>query len=538
MEPLKAEALTLSYKGTGDVVHDLSVKIPLGAVTSIIGPNGCGKSTLLRALSRLLKPRLGTVFLDGEEIHRRPAKEVARRLGLLTQQPLAPEAITVEDLVSRGRYPHQSFLRAPTERDSGFVERALELAGMVELRHRPVDELSGGQRQRAWIAMTLAQDTPILLMDEPTTFLDIAHQQEVLNLILKLNRKEGRTVVLVLHDINNAVQVSDHVMLMQDGRIIGEGPASEVVFTELLEQVFGVPCDVLIHPLTGHPVSMPRGSAPRFEEPRLAEVATELKTANLTAGYNGQRVVKDVSVTPPAGSVTAVIGPNACGKSTMLRAMSRLLEPMGGAVLIDGRPVSDGTHRSFARRLSILNQEQPIPSGFLVEDLAAVGRYPFQSWYRQWSNQDQRAVDRALEMAGVFNLRMRPIDQLSGGQRQRARFAMSLAQDTPVLLLDEPTTFLDIAHQVEILDMMWELNRREGRTIIMALHDIWQASRYADYLIAMKEGRVIAAGSPGQVVTPTLVRDLFDLDAEIVDDPVSGKPFAFPLPPNSEKPSA
>lgn len=538
MEPLKANGLTLAYKGSGDVVRDLSVSIPRGAVTSIIGPNGCGKSTLLRALSRLLKPRLGTVLLDGEEIHRLPAKEVARRLGLLTQQPSAPESITVEDLVRRGRYPHQSFLRPPTERDHGFVAQALELAGMTELRDRPVDELSGGQRQRAWIAMTLAQDTPILLMDEPTTFLDVAHQQEVLNLILRLNREEGRTVVLVLHDINNAVQVSDHVMMMQDGEIVGAGLTGDVLSTGLLERVFGVPCDVLVHPMTGHSVSMPRGTASLREEAPLAGAATELMTDCLTAGYNGRMAVDSVSVIPPAGAVTAIIGPNACGKSTLLRVMARLLKPMGGAALIDGRPVSGGTHRSFARRLSMLSQEQPLPDGFSVEDVAAVGRYPYQSWYRQWSCEDQRAVDGALAMADVASLRQRPVESLSGGQRQRVRFAMSLAQDTPALLLDEPTTFLDIAHQVETLDMIWELNRREGRTIVMALHDLAQACRYADYLIAMKEGKVIAVGSPGQIVTPSLVREVFDLDAEIVRDPVSGKPMALPRWAGPENPSA
>ena len=176
----------------------------------------------------------------------------------------------------------------------------------------------------------------------------------------------------------------------------------------------------------------------------------------------------------------------------------------------------------------MLSQEQPLPSGFLVEDAAALGRYPYQSWYRQWSREDQCAVDRALDMTGVASLRHRPVESLSGGQQQRARFAMSLAQDTPALLLDEPTTFLDIAHQVEALDMIWKLNRREGRTIIMALHDIGQACRYADYLIAMKEGKVIAAGCPDQIVTPGLIREVFDLDAEIVRDPVSGKPLALP----------
>ncbi|HEY8415045.1 MAG TPA: ABC transporter ATP-binding protein, partial [Thermaerobacter sp.] len=213
MNRLLAQNVTLSY-GREAVIRDLTLEIPDGAITAIIGPNGCGKSTLLRALARLMIPRGGAVLLDGQAIHRRPTRKVARELGLMAQHVVAPEAITVEDLVSRGRYPHQSWLRPMSEANRATVERALEWVGMTDLRHRPVDELSGGQRQRAWLAMTLAQDTPILLLDEPTTYLDVAQQQAFFALIRRLNREEGRTIVMVLHDVNDAAQVSDHLIVM------------------------------------------------------------------------------------------------------------------------------------------------------------------------------------------------------------------------------------------------------------------------------------------------------------------------------------
>jgi len=529
MARLQANAITLSYGGPEAVVQDMTVHVPDGAVTAIIGPNGCGKSTLLRALARLMTPRSGAVLLDGEAIHRQPTRQVAKRIGLLPQQPSAPEAITVEDLVQRGRYPHQAFFQPPSEHDRRSVERALELAGVVELRHRPVDELSGGQRQRAWIAMALAQETSILLLDEPTTYLDIAHQQEVLALVRKLNREEERTIVLVVHDVNNAAQVSDHVVAMREGGIVAEGPPEVVLASEMLEQVFGVACDVVPHPETGLPVSVPRGKAPVPGKARSNGGDLELRAERLSVGYGRVQVVEGVSVSPPPGQVSAIVGPNACGKSTLLRAFARLLPPMEGMALLDGKPVQEGSHRDLARRLGLLSQGAVAPPGVPVEDLVAVGRYPYQRWYRQWSRADQEVVDRAMEAAGVVDLRWRPVDTLSGGQRQRVWLAMALAQETEVLLLDEPTTFLDIAHQVEVLDLVWELNRNQGRTVVMVLHDLGQACRYADYLVVMKDGRIMAAGSPNDIVTPTLLRDTFDLEACIAPDPMTGRPLVLPV---------
>jgi iron complex transport system ATP-binding protein len=524
---LEADAVTLAYDAE-PVVAGLSLRIPDGQVTSIIGPNGCGKSTLLRALVRLMRPRGGAVYLDGQSVHRLRTKEVARRLGLLPQQSTLPEAITVEDLVRRGRYPHQSFFQQPTARDQAVVERAIELAGVADLRERPVDELSGGQRQRAWIAMVLAQETPVLLLDEPTTYLDIAHQQEVFALVRRLNREEGRTVVMVLHDINDAARVSDHIVAMRDGAIVAEGAPEVVIAPDHLEAIFGVPCDVVAHPEHGTPVCVPRGRD--LESEADGARACAIRADRLSSGYGGRRVVNEVTVEIPAGRVTAIVGANACGKSTLLKTLARLLEPLGGGATLDGRPIREGRHRDFARRLAMLAQGPVAPPGVLVEELVAAGRYPYQRWHRQWSADDEAAVERALRATGIEELRWRVVESLSGGQRQRVWVAMALAQDTPVLLLDEPTTFLDIAHQTEVLDLVHELNRREGRTAVMVLHDLAQACRYADYLVAMRDGEVVAAGAPGEVVTVDLVREVFGIDCCVTPDPRTGKPLVLPVP--------
>lgn len=529
MTRLLADQITLSYGGASDVLAGFSLNIPDGKVTSIIGPNGCGKSTLLRALARMMAPRDGAVILDGEQIHQLSTKEVARRLCLLSQQPTAPEAMTVEDLAYRGRYPHQSLLQAPSGKDHAAVERALELAGMTTLRHRPVDELSGGQRQRAWIAMALAQETDLLLFDEPTTYLDIAHQQEVLALVHRLNREEGRTVVMVLHDINNAAMVSDHIVALRDGKIVSEGAPEDVLNPVLLEQVFDVSCDVVTCRRANMPFSVPRSRITfgKAEYPCDFSRCT-LCTNHLCAGYARRAVLDDVSLDIPTGRISAIVGPNACGKSTLLRTIGRLLNPTDGGVTLDGLPVRDVSHREFSRRLAVLSQGSVAPDGVLVHDLVAVGRYPYQRWYRQWSKDDERAVQRAMEATGVADLRWRPVETLSGGQRQRVWLAMALAQETDVLLLDEPTTFLDIAHQVEVLDLVLELNRNEGRTVVMVLHDLGQACRYADYLVAMKAGRVVASGAPSEIMTPRLVRDVFEVESSIVPDPLSGRPLVLP----------
>lgn len=254
---LAAAGLSLGY-GDRTVVDDLDLVIPPGKVTAIVGANASGKSTVLKAMSRLLAPRTGAVLLDGKEIHRTPTKEVARTLGLLPQSPVAPEGIAVADLVGRGRHPHQGMLSRWSAEDDAAVARALEVTGTADLADRAVDELSGGQRQRVWIAMVLAQETDVLLLDEPTTFLDIAHQIEVLELCADLNADSGHTLVAVLHDLNQACRYATNlIVLAPGGRIAAQGDPREIVTAELIADVFGLPCRVMDDPETGTPMIVP-----------------------------------------------------------------------------------------------------------------------------------------------------------------------------------------------------------------------------------------------------------------------------------------
>ena len=255
---LEARDLTLGY-GDAPVVEALSVDVPDRRVTVLVGANACGKSTLLRGLSRLLRPTSGQALLDGRAIHTLPSREVARTLGLLPQTPVVPDGITVVDLVGRGRHPHRSAMRAWSTADEKAVTEALVLTGTLDLAARPVDELSGGQRQRVWLAMALAQDTDLLLLDEPTTYLDIAHQVEVLDLLLDLNRQRGTTIVMVLHDLGLAARYADHLVVMRQGRLHCQGRPTEVVTEEMVADVFGLACRVVPDPVAGTPLIVPVG---------------------------------------------------------------------------------------------------------------------------------------------------------------------------------------------------------------------------------------------------------------------------------------
>lgn len=256
MQRLTADSVTLGYDQRV-IAENLSVEIPDHSFTVVVGPNACGKSTLLRALSRMLRPSGGDVLLDGQSIHRLPAKKVARTLGLLPQSSIAPDGITVADLVSRGRYPHQGLLRQWSPQDERIVRESMESTGVGELADRYVDELSGGQRQRVWIAMALAQQTPLLLLDEPTTYLDIQHQIDVLDLCAELHETQGRTLVAVLHDLNHAARYATHLIAMREGAVVAEGAPGDIVTAELVEEVFGMRCQVIEDPESGTPLIVP-----------------------------------------------------------------------------------------------------------------------------------------------------------------------------------------------------------------------------------------------------------------------------------------
>lgn len=253
VSPLIAENLDLAYDQRL-IVSDLDVSIPDGKFSIIVGPNACGKSTLLRALARLLPPAKGSVLLDGNNIEKMKTKKIAQRLGLLPQSSIAPDGITVAELVSRGRHPHQSFLRQWTDADEAAVLSALRATNTEELSSRLVDELSGGQRQRVWVAMVLAQETSLLLLDEPTTFLDVAYQIELLDLFSQLNHEYGHTLVAVLHDLNQACRYADEIIAMKNGAIVAQGPPEAIITSELVHEVFGIDCTVIDDPVTGAPM--------------------------------------------------------------------------------------------------------------------------------------------------------------------------------------------------------------------------------------------------------------------------------------------
>ena len=262
---LVAEAVSLGY-GDRTVVDQLSFVVPDGQVTAVVGANACGKSTLLRGLARLLRPTSGAVLLDGEQIHRTSTRKVARTLGLLPQAPVTPEGVSVVDLVSRGRHPHHGALRRWGAEDDAAVAEALVLTGTTELAERAVDELSGGQRQRVWVAMALAQGTDVLLLDEPTTYLDVAHQMDLLELLRDLNAARGTTIVMVLHELNLAARFADHLVAMCDGRVVASGAPGEVLTEETVREVFGLPCRVIPDPVSGTPLVVPLGRQRRDAE--------------------------------------------------------------------------------------------------------------------------------------------------------------------------------------------------------------------------------------------------------------------------------
>lgn len=255
---IQIENFSLTYDNKTIIIHDLNLTIHKGTITALVGPNGCGKSTLLRGLSRLLKPSRGNVYLNGQDIHALKAKDLARQLGILPQSPVAPEGLTVHELVAQGRYPHQSWFQQWSHKDAEVVEAALVKTNLTLFADRPVDTLSGGQRQRAWIAMALAQETDVLLLDEPTTYLDLAYQMDVLDLLDDLNA-DGHTIIMVLHDLNQAARYADTIVALRGGQIVAQGTPESVVTSDNIHQVFGLKAEVIADPITGTPMCVPIG---------------------------------------------------------------------------------------------------------------------------------------------------------------------------------------------------------------------------------------------------------------------------------------
>ncbi|MDF2844681.1 MAG: iron dicitrate transporter ATP-binding protein [Herbinix sp.] len=253
-----------------------------------------------------------------------------------------------------------------------------------------------------------------------------------------------------------------------------------------------------------------------------------LKASNIVAGYDKKIIIDGINITIPKNKISVIIGANACGKSTLLKTLCRLIQPVSGEILLDEKKITDMPPKQLARVLGLLPQSPVVPEGITVADLVSRGRFPYQSFFKGLSKKDYDAVDEALDIMGITELANRSVDELSGGQRQRVWIAMALAQQTDILLLDEPTTFLDISYQVEILDLLTDLNKKRGTTIVMVLHDINLSARYADYIFALQKGKLIAEGAPSDIITDSLIKQVFDLDCMVIRDPVSNSPFIVP----------
>jgi iron complex transport system ATP-binding protein len=253
MNCINTKNLNISY-GSVDIVKDLNLNIPKGKITTIIGANGCGKSTILKTIGRIITPKSGNIYINGKDLYKENPREIAKNMAILPQSPQAPSGLTVEELIAYGRFPHQKGFGKANDKDKDIVNWALEITGIEEFRNRNIDDLSGGQRQRAWIAMALAQETDILLLDEPTTYLDLAHQLEILKLLEDLNKKQGRTIVMVIHELNNAARFADHMIGIKKGKIVCEGSADEVMTKENLKEIFNIDAEIVKDPRTEKPV--------------------------------------------------------------------------------------------------------------------------------------------------------------------------------------------------------------------------------------------------------------------------------------------
>ena len=258
------------------------------------------------------------------------------------------------------------------------------------------------------------------------------------------------------------------------------------------------------------------------------KTAHSLKTSHIVAGYDKKIIINGIDIAIPDHKISVIIGANACGKSTLLKTLARLLHPLSGEILLDGKKLTDIAPKQLARILGLLPQSPVVPEGITVADLVGRGRFPYQSFFKGLGKKDYEAVEEALDIMGITDLANRSVDELSGGQRQRVWIAMALAQQTDILLLDEPTTFLDNTYQVEILDLLTDLNRKRGTTIVMVLHDINLSARYADHIFALHQGKLIAEGAPSDIITDALIKQVFDLHCSVISDPVSGTPFIVP----------
>ena len=440
---LQADKLTLQY-GQKIIADKLNFKVDKSEIISIIGPNGSGKSTLLKSLGRLLKPTHGTVLLEGKDIQKMKPGDIARKMSILPQSSTAPMDMTVYDLVCYGRMPHQGLFSSPNKIDEEKIEEALTQTNTSHMRYRRLDTLSGGERQRAWLAMAIAQNPEILLLDEPTTYLDVKHQLDLMNLVYYW-------------------------------------------------------CTVF-------PLFIEKGNAKEMI----------LQADKLTLQY-GQKIIADkLNFKVDKSEIISIIGPNGSGKSTLLKSLGRLLKPTHGTVLLEGKDIQKMKPGDIARKMSILPQSSTAPMDMTVYDLVCYGRMPHQGLFSSPNKIDEEKIEEALTQTNTSHMRYRRLDTLSGGERQRAWLAMAIAQNPEILLLDEPTTYLDVKHQLDLMNLVYKLYETRKITVIMVLHDLNHAARYSHRLVAVKKGKIFAEGLVQDVFTEKILCDLYDVETSVM----------------------
>ncbi|WP_053228025.1 ABC transporter ATP-binding protein [Spirochaeta cellobiosiphila] len=497
--------------GQKQIIKELNQRISSGEITCLIGPNGSGKSTLLRAIAKLLPMKQGYIYLNGKDISQYKPSEYARKLGFLPQISSQQIQTTVKELVKRGRYPYMGIFQNLQDSDEVAINKALSIAGLMELADKPIDELSGGQRQRAWIAMALAQDTEILLLDEPTTYLDINHRHEILQLIDDLCHIENKTVIVVLHDLNEASLLAHNVIAMANGDVMAFGKGNDIFNSSLMSRLYSTACEEYkTNAPNNLPIILPINNQ-TIQKSTDDSFPSSLTFNNVKLGYGDQTIINELNLEIKQGTITVILGPNGCGKSTLLKGLIADLHPQSGEILLNNIDTRTLNAHKRAAKIAMLYQQEDLPEYCSVIEYVQLGRYRHNHWYDQWNRTDRALIDEALSTVNMLEYKKTDIHSLSGGQQQRVRFARLLVQQSDMIVLDEPTSFLDLKSQVDVLECVKKLNKTFGTTVIMVLHDPWQACRYADEVILMNNGSVTNYGKVKSVLSPKALTDLYNV---------------------------
>lgn len=520
--PIKVKNLTSSYGGS-DIIKGITHNFPRQSISCIIGQNGCGKSTFLKTLSKMLNNYNGSIYISSKDINKMSSKDIALKLGFLTQSSEAHKGLTVYDLVSRGRYPHKGILQINSPKDKEIIENAIKLTELKDIKHKNLDEISGGQKQRAWIAMIVAQDTDILLLDEPTTYLDIHHREEVIRLIKKLKDSYNKTIVAVLHDIYESQLLSDYIIGIKEGVIIRDGKSIDVINKEFLEELYEVQCDE--YKLEDKSYFLPNVELINSKN-NNTNSSDIYRISNLNLSYGKHNVLKNINLNFKKGLIHSVMGINGSGKSSLIKAMVRDNKLVNGELILSNKNLETYSNKELSLQVAYLPQEEELPNGFTVEEYVNLGRFSYNRWYKQWTKDDKRVVFESLKKVGAEKYIDSNLMNLSGGQQQRVRIARLLAQNSDTLFLDEPCSFLDIKGQKEVLDCIRDISINEKKTVIMILHDPWQATLYGDELHIIDNNRVKFSGKKEEFINYKNLKDLYKLEWE---EGISGnKKVLFP----------